>query len=75
MYVSLENDKVLCKCKVLCTMNMESHVVWWIGIILSTKEQLVGLGSRPSERKEIASVNHSHFLEGRIEKWHSSYSP
>lgn len=39
------------------------------------KEQLVGLGSRPWELKEIASVNHSHFLEGRIEKWHSSYSP
>lgn len=40
-------------------MNMESHVAWWIGIILSTKEQLVGLGSRPSELKEIASVNQS----------------
>lgn len=56
-------------------MNMESHVARWIGIILSTKEQFVDLGSRPLELKEIASVDHSHFLEGRIEKWHSSYSP
>lgn len=49
-------------------MVMESCVAWWIGIILLTKEQLVDLGSRPLELKEIASVNHSNFLEGRIEK-------
>lgn len=48
-------------------MIMGSCVAWWIGIILLTKEQLVDLGSRPLELKEIASVNHSHFLEGRIE--------
>lgn len=47
-------------------MNMESHVAWWTGIILLTKEQLVDLGSRPLELKEIASVNQRHFLEGRI---------
>lgn len=46
---------------------MESHVAWWIGVILLTKEQLVDLGNRPWELKEIASVNHIHFLEGRIE--------
>lgn len=45
---------------------MGSCVAWWIGIILLTKEQLVDLGSRPLELKEIASMIQS-FLEGRIE--------
>lgn len=45
------------------------------GIILLTKKHSVDLGSRPLKLKEIAPVNHSHFLEGSIEKWHSSYSP
>jgi hypothetical protein len=54
---------------------MEYHVAWWIGFILLTKEQLADLGSRPLELKEIASINHTHFLEGRIEKWLCSYSP
>lgn len=43
--------------------------------VLITKKHLVDLGSVPLKLKEIASVNHSHFLEGSIEKWHSSYSP
>jgi|UPI0000486A8A hypothetical protein len=44
-------------------------------IVLITKKHLVDLGSMPLKLKEIASVNHSHFLEGSIEKRHSSYSP
>lgn len=45
------------------------------GVVLLTETHLVDLGSRPLKLKEIAPVNHSHFLEGSIEKWHSSYSP
>lgn len=50
-------------------------MAWWTGVLFTKKRLAADPGTGLLELKEIAPVSHSHFLEGRIEKWRSSYSP
>lgn len=56
-------------------MYYDYEVRSFVGLVSFFKEQLVDLGTRPFRVREIAFVSHGHFLDGGIEKWHSSYSP